>query len=123
MGQKYRVIGIQALEDMERQIMENAKKKIKYRYASDEVRPWLESLPKVGDTIEIENAQCTGHYSELFQSWGTRDVGYTWCLHYDKFKNSKGERVVKLTLSTQQTIGRRFYSISPKVSKSYNHEL
>jgi len=115
----YKVVNQLDKESIILSIVETNRYRRKYNYSADEVQPWVETLPNKGDYIELENAQCTGFFSDLLSRWGTRKVGYTYCLFISKWKDKEtGERLCHLSLGDQQTIGRRFYGISPKVSKN-----
>lgn len=85
----------------------------KYNYSFEEVMNWLETLPTKGDAVELQNAQSTGYFSDLFAFWGTHTVGYTYCLGFCK---NPQDGTVRISISTQQTVGRKFYGISPKVA-------
>jgi hypothetical protein len=100
-------------EVLARTIVNNNKRSRKYRYTFEQAMEWVETLPNKGEEIDLENAQCTSRYSALFSHWGTQKVGYTYCLSVNKWVDEKGIRKCTISLGTQQTVGRKHYSINP----------
>jgi len=101
------------LQEEAEKIVQKNKNSRKYNYTKQQVMEWLKTLPTKGDEIEIENAQNTGYYSNLFSHWGTWNVGYTYCLNLAKNPKTKE---VSISIGVQQTVGRAHYGISPRVA-------
>jgi|GEM_PF-5128822 len=106
----YRITNNLNLDAEAKKIVKANENSRKYNYSYDQVMDWLKQLPKKGDKINLENAQCTCYYSNLFSHWGTWSVGYTYCLGVVKDAKNK---TCTISISKQQTVGRKAYNIDP----------